>query len=85
MNLEPVVKIEKLNVIYNEGKSNDCVESVPNSNEGALQKIDGVQLCQARNSSKGILRYLETLWKLISISWADGGGDPNSDLALFTN
>lgn len=33
----------------------------------ALQKIDGVQLCQARNSSKGILRYLETMWKLIII------------------
>lgn len=33
----------------------------------ALQKIDGIQLHQARNSSKGTGRYFETLWKLIAI------------------
>ena len=33
----------------------------------ALQKMDDVQLYQARNSSKGIVRYLETLWKLIVV------------------
>lgn len=33
----------------------------------ALKKIDGLQLYQARNSSKGIWRYFETLWKLIVI------------------
>jgi len=33
----------------------------------ALQAIDGVELHQARNSSKGIARYFETFWKLILI------------------
>jgi glycosyltransferase involved in cell wall biosynthesis len=33
----------------------------------ALQKIDGLHLYQARNSSKKNWRYLETLWKLINI------------------
>jgi len=33
----------------------------------ALQAIEGVQLYQARNSSKGIFRYVETFWKLIII------------------
>jgi glycosyltransferase involved in cell wall biosynthesis len=33
----------------------------------ALQEIEGVELYQARNSSKGILRYFQTLWKLIMI------------------
>jgi glycosyltransferase involved in cell wall biosynthesis len=33
----------------------------------ALQKIDDIQLYQARNFSKGIWRYLETLWKLFAL------------------
>jgi glycosyltransferase involved in cell wall biosynthesis len=33
----------------------------------ALQKLDDIQIYQARNSSKGIWRYFETLWKLIAI------------------
>jgi len=33
----------------------------------ALQKIEEIELHQARNSSKGNLRYFETLWKLLII------------------
>jgi len=33
----------------------------------ALKEIKGIELYQARNSSKGVLRYFETLWKLIMI------------------
>ena len=33
----------------------------------ALQKITGLKLHQARNSSRGVWRYFETLWKLIGI------------------
>ena len=33
----------------------------------ALQSIEGVKLYQARNSYKGILRYFQTIWKLIVI------------------
>ncbi len=33
----------------------------------ALEKIDTIRIYQARNSSKGFLRYFQTLWKLIVI------------------
>jgi glycosyltransferase involved in cell wall biosynthesis len=33
----------------------------------ALQKIKNLELHQARNSSKGLWRYFETIWKLIGI------------------
>ena len=33
----------------------------------ALEKIETIRLYQARNSSKGFLRYFQTLWKLIVI------------------
>jgi glycosyltransferase involved in cell wall biosynthesis len=33
----------------------------------ALQRIENLKLYQARNSSKGLLRYFETLWKLALI------------------
>jgi glycosyltransferase involved in cell wall biosynthesis len=33
----------------------------------ALQNIKGLELHQARNSSKGFWRYFETIWKLIGI------------------
>jgi len=32
-----------------------------------LQKIENLELYQARNSTKGLFRYFETLWKLILI------------------
>jgi glycosyltransferase involved in cell wall biosynthesis len=33
----------------------------------ALEKIKGLELYQARNTSKGFLRYFQTLWKLAAI------------------
>lgn len=33
----------------------------------ALEKIENIKLYQARNSSKGFLRYFQTLWQLIVI------------------